>query len=129
MFYCFTGIFDSVDCHTLFLPAVQKNLLQDLSHAKEDDLTTDYKNDRKALFEKMQTKLQPKEKNGRLINGPELASLLRLLVAAANEGSLAAIPGLWTIFVDGLKESARGDCLVFYEAEMSIIFSRYENGM
>lgn len=29
-----TGIFDSVDCHTLFLPATKKNLLQDLSRVK-----------------------------------------------------------------------------------------------
>ena len=26
-----SGIFDSVDCHTLFLPATKKVLLQDLS--------------------------------------------------------------------------------------------------
>ena len=30
-----SGIFDSVDCHTLFLPATRKNLLQDLSRVKQ----------------------------------------------------------------------------------------------
>jgi hypothetical protein len=122
------GIFDSVDCHTLFIPAMQKHLLQDLSQAQEDDLTSDYKQDRDLLFQKLKAKLRPKEKNRQTINGAELASLLRLLVAAANEGSLAAIPGRWRIFVDGLKDTARSDCLVFYDAEMSIIHSKYDDG-
>jgi hypothetical protein len=108
---------------------MQKHLLQDLSQAQEDDLTSDYKQDRDLLFQKLKAKLRPKEKNRQTINGAELASLLRLLVAAANEGSLAAIPGRWRIFVDGLKDTARSDCLVFYDAEMSIIHSKYDDGM
>ena len=117
----FLGIFDSIDCHTLFIPAVTKDLLQDLSKAKESDLTSDYKSDRDALLEKLRLGLIPKEKNGRPINGAELASLLRLLVDAANGGLLARIPNRWESFIDQLKGSAQADCLKFYEAEMARI--------
>lgn len=78
----------------------------------EDDLTPEYKEERDTLLKLIKSKLKPKVKNGislyfclttlslflslfvgRAITGPELASLLEILVAAANEGSLAEVCG------------------------------------
>ena len=75
--------------------------------ATEEDLTEEYREERDKLMAKLKTGLVPKEKNGihsetltvievrcfagRPITGPELATLLEILVTAANEGSLAEV--------------------------------------
>jgi len=35
LYVVYTGMFDTVDCHTLFLPATRKHLLQDLSRVSQ----------------------------------------------------------------------------------------------
>ncbi|XP_013388840.1 guanylate-binding protein 2 [Lingula anatina] len=122
------GIFKSVDCHTMFLPATKKQLLIDLSKAAEDELTQEYKEERDALREKIKSGIQPKEKNDRAITGPELASLLEILVSAANEGSLASIPSRWDAFIQRLQDGALEDCTRFYEGEMQVLSEMYNNG-
>ncbi|XP_035685285.1 guanylate-binding protein 2-like [Branchiostoma floridae] len=57
------GVFKSVDCHTLFLPATRRELLQDLSQAREEDLTEEYREERDSLISKLRKGLVPKEKN------------------------------------------------------------------
>ena len=59
--------------------------------AKDDDLTEEYKAERDSLIEKIRQGLEPKEKNGRPLRGPELATLLEILVTAANDGSLSTV--------------------------------------
>lgn len=78
--------------------------------AREVDLTPEYREERDRLKDRLTSDLVPKEKNGecllycfhirctllssiigRPITGPELASLLEVLVSAANEGSLAEV--------------------------------------
>ncbi|XP_054157665.1 guanylate-binding protein 1-like [Oppia nitens] len=121
-------IFKSVDCHTLFLPAVKKHLLNDLSLAKESDLTEEYIFEKKELINKLKRGIVPKEKNTNPITGIELAALLEILVNAANDGSLADIPNRWDAFVARLQETAIEDCLKFYEADMNVlIIDEYDN--
>jgi hypothetical protein len=98
-----------------------------LSQATEDDLTPEYKEERDRLMNKLKNGLVPKEKNGRPITGPELATLLEILVTAANEGSLAEIPGRWQVFIDQLQSSAQEDCAAFYESDVSLLLIKYEN--
>jgi hypothetical protein len=114
-------IFKSVDCHTLFLPATKKHLLNDLSLAKESDLTEEYIEERQQLIEKLKKEIVPKEKNNKPINGIELAALLEILVNAANDGSLADVPNRWDAFVIRLQQTAVEDCLKFYEADMNVL--------
>ncbi|RWS05934.1 interferon-induced guanylate-binding protein 2-like protein [Dinothrombium tinctorium] len=121
-------IFKSVDCHTLFLPATTKKLLNNLSLASENDLTPDYRQDRDELIKKLQQQITPKEKSNKPINGAELAFLLEVLVNAANEGSLADIPTRWHSFVDRLKQTATEDCLKFYEEELKTFLSEKHKG-
>ncbi|KXJ23596.1 hypothetical protein AC249_AIPGENE12396 [Exaiptasia diaphana] len=64
-------------------------LLSRRTQAREEDLTDEYKQERDALVNKVHKGLKPKGKNGFPITGPEFASLLEILVEAANEGSLA----------------------------------------
>lgn len=84
---------------------------------------------------------------GRPITGPEIATLLEVLVNAANEGSVAEvianwlignssfnihvpiqIPGRWAVFIDQLKVSSLEDCLTYYESDMAVIIRQHRNG-
>ena len=121
-------IFKSVDCHTLFLPAVKKHILNDLSTAKDSDLTEEYIFERQELIRKLKKQIVPKEKNNKPISGVELAALLEILVIAANDGSLADVPNRWDAFVTRLQQTAVEDCLKFYEADMNVlIVDQYNN--
>ena len=61
------GIFSDIGCHTLFLPATQRDLLMDLSRVQEEDLTPEYREERDALRKELMEKIEPKEKNGKLV--------------------------------------------------------------
>jgi hypothetical protein len=98
-----------------------------LCQATEEELTLEYKEERDRLTHKLKNGLVPKEKNGRPITGPELATLLEILVTAANEGSLAEIPGRWQVFIDQLQSGALEDCAAFYESDIHMLLSSYEN--
>ncbi|XP_022084340.1 uncharacterized protein LOC110975829 isoform X2 [Acanthaster planci] len=121
-------IFQDVDCHTLFFPATKKEILQDLSLAREEDLTAEYKVERNRLINILRQGIIPKEKNGRPITGAELASLIEVLVTAANEGSLSQIPSRWSAFIQSMEQSAVQDCLKFYDTEMVVLHQQYEMG-
>lgn len=121
-------IFKSVDCHTLFLPATSKKILNDLSMATDDDLTFEYKEERDDLIYKLKQSLLPKEKNHKPITGAELATLFEILVNAANEGSLAEIPSRWNAFIERIKQTATEDCFKFYVAEMTVLNDKHNNG-
>lgn len=102
------NIFPSVDCHTLFIPASRKAHLSDLSRASEADLTPEYRLERDALVAKVRGAAAPKRgKDGKAYTGAELALLLRMLVKAANEGSLREIPNRWDAFLEQLQVSLR----------------------
>lgn len=111
-------IFKQVDCHTLFLPATKKALLQNLNYATEDDLTLEYREERDLLIEKIKSNLKPKSKSGRFISGVELSHLLKILVSAANDGNLASVPSRWESFMESLLSSSVTACVKFYEDEM-----------
>ena len=112
-------IFPAVDCHTLFLPSVRRAHLADLSTATEADLTEEYRAERDALLEKLRQGAVPKrlkkhlgprrritgedEEGGEEFTGTELAVLLRVLVGAANAGSLTNIPNRWDAFLEQLQ--------------------------
>ena len=112
-------IFKSVDCHTMFIPATKRSLLNDLSKATEDDLTHEYREERDTLVRKLTRELSPKKKQGRYLSGVHLAHLMTVLVTAANEGSLADVPSRWDAFVERLQLTATEDCHKFYEEEIT----------
>lgn len=111
-------IFQKVDCHTLFIPAFERDLLTDLSRAVDDDLNSDYRRERDQLIKKLKNDVAPKEKDEKFVTGSDLAQLLRVLVSAANDGSLADVPSRWDTFVDRLQSTASDDCTTFYTREL-----------
>lgn len=121
-------LFKSLECHTLFIPAFKRPLLTDLSQASEEDLTSEYIEERNALMKKLYEGLVPKTKNGKPITGAELAGLLQVLVDAANEGSLADVPSRWSAFVDRLMNSAVDDCFRIYTNDMNSLLEEHGNG-
>lgn len=111
-------IFEEVDCHTLFVPAFDRDLLVDLSKAKDKDLHPEYRQERNALIKKLKDKVTPKEKSKKYVTGSDIAQLLRVLVNAANDGSLADVPSRWDTFVEKLQSTASDDCTTFYNKEL-----------
>lgn len=111
-------IFEDVDCHTLFIPAFDRDLLTDLSRATDDDLSADYRRERDHLMRKLKDKVAPKEKDNSFVTGSDLSQLLRVLVTAANDGSLADVPSRWDTFVERLQTTASDDCTTFYTREL-----------
>lgn len=111
-------IFEKVDCHTLFIPAFDRELLTDLSQARDVDLSTDYRRERDQLIKNLKENVTPKEKDNSYVTGNDLAQLLRVLVNAANDGSLADVPSRWDTFVDRLQSTASDDCTTFYNKEL-----------
>jgi len=111
-------IFERVDCHTLFIPAFDKDLLTDLSQARDEDLSIDYRRERDQLIRKLKNSVTPKEKSDSYVTGSDLAQLLRVLVTAANDGSLADVPSRWDTFVERLQTTASDDCTTFYSKEL-----------
>ncbi|KAH9406214.1 Guanylate-binding protein, N-terminal domain [Tyrophagus putrescentiae] len=133
-------IFPAVDCHTLFLPSVRRAHLADLSTATEADLTEEYRAERDALLKKLRTGAVPKRLKKHLgtrkmtgeevdedgveeFTGTELALLLRVLVGAANAGSLTDIPNRWDAFLEQLQKSAVEDCYRFYQAHLASVLT------
>lgn len=113
-------IFPSVDCHTLFIPASEKRFLSDLSQATENDLTEEYRNERNELIRKIEATIQPKIKdNKQPFTGIELSHLLRVLVGAANSGSLASMPNRWDSFLESVQKTAVEDCFHFYKTHLN----------
>ena len=111
-------IFADLHCHPIFIPSAEKKILEDLSFATESDLTADFRADRDALKKRITETIKPKMKYNKPIRGPELATLLRVLVTASNDGSLPEIPGRWKIFLDQLKVSSKESCIRFYNTEL-----------
>lgn len=121
-------IFEKVDCHTLFIPAFERELLTDLSQAKDSDLSTDYRRERDNLIKKLRESVVPKDKDNNYVTGSDLAQLLRVLVTAANDGSLADVPSRWDTFVERLQSTASDDCTKFYNKELdSFLIERNKN--
>ncbi|OTF81803.1 hypothetical protein BLA29_002575 [Euroglyphus maynei] len=112
-------IFPSVDCHTLFIPSANKYHLADLSRADENELLMDYRYERDELIAKLNTMLRPKYRNSIPMTGTDLVHIFRMLVNAANSGSLTEIPNRWDAFLDRLKQSSIEECFKFYATYMN----------
>jgi len=113
------SIFPSIECSTLFLPAVEKDNLRHLDDLSEDQFTSDYKNDIKTLKDKVFKGLKLKKKMSKPMDGPGLATLLRLLVQFANEGAFPQIPSLWSGFLALQKQNSVSDSLNKYKQQMA----------
>src|SRR5699024_3504424 len=76
----------------------------------------------------IKSNVRPKMKDDKPFTGSELVFLLRLLVNAANTGSLTEIPNRWDAFLDRLKQSSIEECFKFYQAHMRIfLVDRFKN--
>ncbi|XP_063934500.1 guanylate-binding protein 6-like [Zophobas morio] len=122
-----TKLFPAVDCHTLFLPAVEKDLLNDLSKSKDSDLTAEYKEGRNSLKKNIYKLLAAKKKRIYLsvksdsstddysyVNGPTFVTLLKLLIKGTNEGRLAEVPSVWKQFIKKQANITKDQCFDYY---------------
>eukprot|EP00124_Ichthyophonus_hoferi_P001899 Ihof_evm5s113 gene=Ihof_evmTU5s113 len=139
------ALFPSVDCHTLFLPAVTKTLLTDLSNADESQLTEEYRADRDDLITKILGVVQPKylgrwvgigglvecmllcagipliEANAfsGWLDGPGLSTLTAFLAEASNQGALVKLPSLWAQWIGVQTGNVKRDTFTNYLSSLN----------
>jgi hypothetical protein len=135
-------VFDKgIDCHTMFLPAIDHEHLEDLSKTPLSDLTpglissyfrdfSEYRRDLISLRDKILNKLNSKTTTRGPINGATLSSLIRyspispisqiirFLVLSANENRIPQLPSLWQSWINQQSETAIQDALSGYRREM-----------
>lgn len=116
------GLFPSVECQTLFLPATSRAALHNLSAVAPAQLTAEFREDVAATTQRILTSLRPKTQNNRPLSGPGLASLVRLIVEGLNQGQLFDIPSRWSSFSDHLRVSSMRAAVTHFEAEVSLGF-------
>ena len=126
------SVFPDTECHTLFVPSADPAALQDLGAAAGTDpaspvLTPQWTADVARLRTALAAKVRPKrvhvrrpkgekggeEEDGTALGGAALATMLEVLVGAANEAALfPVVPSAWQAFVnstgaEAVREAAR----------------------
>ncbi|EAL66581.1 guanylate-binding protein [Dictyostelium discoideum AX4] len=118
-----TDIFPSIECHTLFLPSGDRNILRHLNKAKSNDLNPIYI---KELNELKSTLFKNDNDNGggggkSKLTGPSISTLLRLLIEVANGNKFPTVPSIWSGFIKQQQQSALEDSIIAYKDKMSSI--------
>jgi len=114
---------NGINCHTMFLPALDHDSLEDLSKSTLSELTPEYRRDLLQLRDDILNKLTAKKTTRGPVNGATLASLLRFLVLSANENRIPQLPSLWQSWLNQQSESAIQDALSSYRREMGPIMT------
>lgn len=109
------SIFKTIECQTLFLPGIQIDInitqllalsqaqLQDLSRVTSEQLTPEFKQGVRVLKDRVTATLSSKHtKQNVPLNGPSFSSLVKFLVASANENQFPELPSLFDSWVTKL---------------------------
>lgn len=113
-----SALFPDATAATLFLPATKAEQLRRVSDLLPDELTPEYRAGIADLQRQLLRAARAPPRRARL-TGPQLAALLRVLLAAANEGKMAELPSLWSQFVDLQLAEARDAALAYFDSEVA----------
>jgi len=113
-------VFKSISCHTLFIPALKLEHLQDLSVlTNPNELTQEFRSELDTLKRNVLKDMIAKNTITGKMTGQSLEVLLRFLVTAANDNrAWPHLPSLWVSWLTNLIESAQSDVLLAYRKEM-----------
>ncbi|KAK5584396.1 hypothetical protein RB653_006007 [Dictyostelium firmibasis] len=119
-----TKIFPSIECHTLFLPSGDRNILRHLDKAKLNDLNPIYIKELNQLKSSLFNDNDIDNNNNNIkskLTGPSISTLLRLLVEVANGNKFPTVPSIWSGFIKQQQQSALEDSIIAYKDKMSTI--------
>jgi len=136
------GLFPSVECQTLFLPATTRPALHRLASLPPSQLTPDFLTDVDSLLARILSSLQPKTHSSSSssssssstdtttpstppslpLSGAGLAALVRLIVDGLNQGQLYNVPSRWSSFSSHLRLSSIRAAVTHFESEVSLGF-------
>eukprot|EP00732_Lithocolla_globosa_P001358 Lithocolla_globosa_v1_NODE_659_length_3496_cov_10.987504.p1 type:complete len:797 gc:universal NODE_659_length_3496_cov_10.987504:2420-30(-) len=115
------NMFDSIDCHVLFLPSTEPSVLKSLDKATIKDLHPDYLDDVTALRDKVLERINSGQE---LMTGTQLAQYLRLLVSTANQGKMSKLPNMWQLYLESQVNEAIQEALNFLRFTMTTVVSQ-----
>lgn len=126
------GLFPSVECQTLFLPATSRPSLHRLAALPPSQLSPDFLADVDSLLTRVLASLQPKTHRSSEaqegdpaplpLSGAGLAALLHLVVDGLNQGQLWSIPSRWSSFSSHLRLSSVRAAVSHFESEVTLGF-------
>jgi hypothetical protein len=91
----FKKVFPSVSVHTLFLPAVKQEALQDLSQIPYGTLTPEFRSEVGQLRQYLLKNARAKPFEGHGMTGSEIATALHFVARGLTDGFFPDLPSLW----------------------------------
>jgi hypothetical protein len=91
----FKKVFPSVSVHTLFLPAVKQEALQDLSQIPYGTLTPEFRSEVGQLRQYLLKNVRAKPFEGHGMTGAEIATALHFVARGLTDGFFPDLPSLW----------------------------------
>jgi len=132
------GLFPSVECQTLFLPATTRPDLHRLASLPPSQLTPDFLADVDSLLARILSSLRPKTHSSHStststdtpsttvppsslpLSGVGLAALVRLIVDGLSQGQLYDVPTRWSSFASHLRLSSVRAAVVHFESAVHL---------
>lgn len=129
------GLFPSVECQTLFLPATTRPALHRLASIPPSQLTPDFLADVDNLLARILSSLRPKTHSSSStdttrtttppslpLSGAGLSALVRLVVDGLSQGQLYDVPTRWSSFASHLRLSSIRAAVLHFESEVHLGF-------
>lgn len=117
-------LYSGVKVHTLFLPATEKQSLQDLSKLRWDELTADFKDEVSTLRNHILRNLEARQFEGKAMRGPTLDRALRFITQALQRGMFAEMPSLWATWTQQVAQMSLQDAETWFTSLLTHIDSQ-----
>ena len=113
--------FPERDCETLVRPCNDETQLRNLDHADESALRNEFREQARALREKVLQEAPVKRTLGEALTGGMLAALCDSYVDAMNAGACPAIRDSWSLLVEARAQQALNYAMQCYALEVESI--------
>jgi len=102
-------IYNDIKVHTLFLPAVTRDHLQDLSRMQWDELTPEFKAEVAQLRDDIRDKIGARQFEGKPMTGRTLKHSVQFIAQALQRGMFHELPSLWATWAKQVAEMSLQD--------------------
>jgi len=116
-------LYSALKVHTLFLPATEKQQLQDLSKVDWEDLTKEFKAELLDLRQHVLSRLQARQFDGHAMRGPTLERALRFITQALQRGMFAEMPSLWATWNAQVAQMSLQDAETWFSSLLTHVDS------
>jgi len=116
-------LYKDLRVHTLFLPATQKDHLQDLSRLSWNELTEEFREELTKLKSNLFERLEARRFEGRPMTGKTLERALRFIVQGLRRGMFHELPSLWKTWTTQVAEMSLQDADTWFASLLNNIDS------